>query len=127
MEQQHFHRQRRRPAPGRFAGLTGDDNSFLILGLPSTIFDDPDTAAFIDEERHLLDVSPGNKSDRYDGRLLLDSRVLRALEDASLSAGVALEEDPELHAELELERWRDLHELQATQTADQLQGGDGER
>jgi hypothetical protein len=125
MEHQRPHKRRRQVPTGRFAGLAGgDDNNFLVLGLPSTIFDDPDAAAFVEEGHHLIEISPGNKSDRYDVRLLLDARVLNALEDPSLLTGGAPdEEDQQLHAELELERWRDLHE----QAAEQPGGGDGER
>ena len=64
------------PPKGRFAGCSdGDGDSFLVLGLPCTLFPgDSESAHAIQNEQHLLGWSADSSAlvDRFDVRLLLD-------------------------------------------------------
>jgi hypothetical protein len=71
--------QRGNPERKRFAGFTSsfdaqqNTSSVEVLGIPCTIFQDPGTATFLHDERHLLPWGGGDESnmvDRFDVRLL---------------------------------------------------------
>lgn len=105
----------RRVATVRFAGLTEkvahEEDSFYVLGLPSTIFQDDDTAKILEDGRHLQQATNGVLVDRFDVRLLLDSLPLPS------SKLKKLRTDRTEEAELDEERYHDLdpareHELE---------------
>ena len=121
--------ERRMPPKGRFAGCSdGDGDSFLVLGLPCTLFPgDSESAQAIHNEQHLLGWSADSSAlvDRFDVRLLLD-RWREDEEDAMqyedrMEAHMETMSDREraIEAEAERERYRDLvmAEAEAAATA----------
>lgn len=110
-------------ATGRFAGVdpvtsggSSQDIGLVVLGLPATIFKDDDTAALISSEANLIPWfgDAELKVDRYDARLLLDD--LTAFNRRSrFETNAASTTDEE--AELEFERYRDLLEAEARDSA----------
>ncbi|PNH07765.1 hypothetical protein TSOC_005737 [Tetrabaena socialis] len=102
-------------AAGRFAGFSArrdapeQETQFTILGYPATLVRDDEAAQSIEDGAH-LQQHLGQRVDRFDVRLLLDSKLLR--KEKRHKAAVEEEEE-----ELEAERYRDLdpsreHELE---------------
>ena len=131
----------RRTAPGvgcmkrskenlRFAGFAAgskeDSLELVCLGIPCTLFPgESEAARYVFEERHLQDwfSDSDTRVDRFDVRLLLDS--LRQFDVESDSEGEEKAspsgvgglsgEQAALEAEVESERYRDLHAAHAAQ------------